>query len=108
MKKFLYWLPRVLSILFICFLTLFSLDVFDIEAPWYQLVGAFFMHSIPSLILIGVTVLAWKKPKIGGWVFIAAGLVLAIVVRFNPISLVIFVPPVLIGILYLIADKKIK
>jgi hypothetical protein len=27
--KFVYWAPRVLSILFILFLALFSLDVFD-------------------------------------------------------------------------------
>jgi len=106
MKKFLYWLPRILSILFICFLTLFSLDVFEIDAPWYQLLLGFLVHSIPSIVLGGVTILAWKKPKIGGWFFVAAGLALAILTRFNLMSVTIYVPPVLVGALYLLSVEK--
>lgn len=106
MNKFLYWLPRVLSVVFICFLTLFSLDVFEIDAPWYQLIGAFLIHSLPSLVLIIVTIIAWKKPKIGGWLFIAAGLGLAILTKFNLMSAVIYVSPIIVGILYLVSAKK--
>jgi hypothetical protein len=106
MKKFLYWLPRILSVLFICFLTLFSLDVFEIEAPWYQLIGGFLIHSIPSLVLIVVTIIAWKKPKIGGWLFMAVGLGLAILTKFNLMSMVIYVSPIIVGILYLVSGKS--
>jgi hypothetical protein len=49
MKRFLYWFPRVLSIVFICFLTLFSFDVFEIQAPWYQLLGAFLIHFFAKI-----------------------------------------------------------
>jgi len=66
LKKFIFWLPRVLAILIIAFITLFSLDVFSPGGNiWLEILG-FLIHSIPSLLLIIILIVAWKWPKIGG------------------------------------------
>lgn len=74
-SKSLYWTPRILSIVFICFLSLMSLDVFDLELNFWQTVVAFFMHCLPALFLLFVLIISWKYEIVGGVVFILAGLV---------------------------------
>ena len=81
-SKGLYWTPRILSIIFICFLFLMSLDVFDLGLNFWQTVAAFFMHSLPALFLLIVLVISWKYEIVGGVVFILAGLVyIALITR---------------------------
>lgn len=73
-KDFIYWTPRILSIIFVAFLALMSLDVFDMGLGFWQTPGALFMHSIPALILLIVIMISWKYEIVGGIVFILAGL----------------------------------
>lgn len=94
MKKHIHFLPRILSILFIVFISLFALDVFE-EPQWLL---ALIIHLIPSYILIILTIIAWKKPRIGGILFLITGLILLGISR----SLVIATPALFIGILFLI------
>ncbi|MFA6410685.1 MAG: hypothetical protein WCW26_03885 [Candidatus Buchananbacteria bacterium] len=108
MKKFIYWLPRVLAVGFILFLSLFALDVFDIQAPWYLLLGGFLMHLIPSFVLIVVTIIAWKKPLWGGLIFIGATLVMGFWLNWPVMSLVVILPPALLGGLFLLQDYYFK
>ncbi len=68
-KKFFYWLPRILAILYICFFSVFALDVFG-EPQWPL---ALFMHLIPSMVLLTMTIVAWKKERVGGILFFLAG-----------------------------------
>lgn len=72
-----HWLPRIFCILAILFISLFALDSF---APghtlWHQL-GAFFIHLIPSFILLALLIVAWKWERIGGIVFMVLGLSLS-------------------------------
>jgi len=49
--RFFYWLPRILAMLFIGFLSLFALDVFIPGQPLFSMIGAFLIHLIPSFIL---------------------------------------------------------
>lgn len=63
--RLLHWTPRILAILFVAFLSLFSLDVFGVGYSAWETAVAFFMHNIPSLILIGFIVLAWRWPWVG-------------------------------------------
>lgn len=72
--KFIYWTPRVLSIFFVLFLALFSLDVFEGSYGFWGTVLALFMHNIPALILLAISILSWKREIIGGIGFILAGL----------------------------------
>jgi len=79
MKKIPYWLPRVLSVLFIAFISVFALDVFG-EPQWFL---ALLMHLIPSFILIILTAIAWKNERLGGFIFIAAGFLMLVSSRFE-------------------------
>jgi hypothetical protein len=73
-KPLLFWTPRALSILFIAFLSLFALDVFDAHHGFLQTMLALSMHLIPSFILIAALILAWRWEWIGAALYGAAGL----------------------------------
>jgi hypothetical protein len=73
-RRALFWTPRALSIVFIAFLSLFALDVFDGHFRFWQIVLALSMHLIPSFVLIAVLVLAWRWEWIGAALYAAAGL----------------------------------
>ena len=64
MGRVLYWLPRILSLLFVAFLSMFALDVFGAYKGW-ELAIALFMHLIPSLVLLIATAIAWKYDLVG-------------------------------------------
>lgn len=122
--KLIYWLPRILSILFILFLSLFSLDIFDSCNSFLSCVLGLFIHNIPSIILIVLLIVAWKYDIIGGIVFISAGILYMIIlltanILNNPDfelymlswSLIISGPAFVIGILWILSwknKKKIK
>lgn len=74
MNKFLYWTPRILTILFILFLGLFALDAFEGDKSLIKKSGAFIIHLIPNLILILILILAWKREWIGTIAFILVGI----------------------------------
>lgn len=69
-----YWLPRVIAILFIIFLTIFSFDVFSMEGTVLQKTEGFLIHNIPVFILIILLAFSWKNEKIGGTLFIMAAI----------------------------------
>ena len=52
LAKIIHWAPRVAAILIIFFTSLFSLDVFEMDAPPLQVLGGFIMHNIPSIAMI--------------------------------------------------------
>ena len=70
--KFVYWTPRILSILFIAFLALMSLDVFDSNPGFWEAVLGLFMHNIPVFILIAVLWISWKHEIVGAIAFMLA------------------------------------
>ena len=98
MNKILYWLPRVLGIGFVLFLSVFSLDVFSEYSGW-AIVLPLFMHLLPSLFLLGVVIFAWKNEVFGGWLFVVAGLLLFALSDFE--SIIISLPAIVIGALFL-------
>ena len=73
-NKLIYWAPRVLSILFVIFLFLMSLDVFDGKLDFWQTLFGLFIHNIPALVLLLVIIISWKYEIVGGIVFILVGL----------------------------------
>ncbi len=95
MKTTLYWLPRIVSILFILFISAFALDVFS-EPNWPL---ALFMHLIPSFFLIAITIVAWKNELLGGFLFLLIGFALLIFTHFE--ALIIGIPAFVIGALFL-------
>jgi hypothetical protein len=66
------WAPRILAILYILFLALFSLDVLDMDLGFWETAVGLFIHNIPSFVLLIVLIISWKHEIVGGVVFILA------------------------------------
>jgi hypothetical protein len=73
-SEFVYWTPRILSIVFVIFLALMSLDVLGMKLGFWQTLDGLFMHNIPTLVLLAVLMISWKYEIVGGVAFILAGL----------------------------------
>jgi hypothetical protein len=119
-NKFIFWTPRILAILFILFLAMFSLDIFDGNYGFWGTIVGLFMHNIPSMLLLIVLIISWKHELVGAIVFILAGILyiarLLMTILMNPPpqwymlswSLTIAGPAFLVGILFLIGWRQKK
>jgi hypothetical protein len=72
--KIFHWLPRILCILAILFVSIFAADAFEPGLTIWQQLKAFLIHLIPSYILLVFLIIAWKWEYIGGIIFILIGL----------------------------------
>jgi hypothetical protein len=105
LAKLIHWAPRIAAILLIFFISLFSLDVFGMEAPPLELLGAFLIHNIPTIGMIALLILAWKRPVVGFVAFVVVGALfaLAFVREASDLpNLLLFVFPILLvaGLFY--------
>ena len=118
--KLLHWMPRILCILAILFISMFAFDVFSPNLTFWQQIGALFMHLIPSIILLVILFIAWKWELIGGIIFLLIGL------GFSPfifthnyhmnhsvgmslfVVLMINIPFALVGILFIVSYYRNK
>jgi len=73
-RRALRWTPRVLSVAFIAFLALFSLDVLGQGRGFWWTLWALAMHLIPCFALTAVLLLAWRWEWVGAAFYGAAGL----------------------------------
>ncbi|MCA9898427.1 MAG: hypothetical protein H6654_06750 [Ardenticatenaceae bacterium] len=74
-KRWFYWLPRVLSIAFALFISIFALDVFGEGYSFWETLLALFMHLIPTFILVAVIAIAWRWERVGAALFLALALI---------------------------------
>jgi hypothetical protein len=72
-KSWYFWVPRVLAILFIALISLFAFDAFEGNAPFSEKLLGFFIHLVPTYLLVILIFIAWKKLLIGGILYILAG-----------------------------------
>lgn len=108
MSKFIYWAPRVLSILFILFLMLFSLDIFQEKLSPTEIALGLLIHNIPALLLLGILIISWRHEVVGAVVFTLAGLFYAVMLLKEPdfewymLSWIAIIsgPALLVGILF--------
>jgi hypothetical protein len=99
LARIIHWAPRVAALLIIFFVGLFSLDVFGTGAPPLEVLAAFLMHNLPSLVMLVLLVFAWKRPVVGFVAFlIAAAAFAALFVRdlYALPNLLLFVLPILL------------
>ena len=68
-KQLPYWSPRVLTMLYAAFLALFALDAFDEGLDAWHTAGALAVHLVPSLIVLGVLAVAWRREWIAAALF---------------------------------------
>jgi hypothetical protein len=102
--KVLRWSARILVIVAILFMVMFSIDVFEMDRSFGEKIIGFLIHNIPALILTAILVVAWKKELAGGFLLIIA--VIVLMLKFNAFTLnkgalVIFLPFLLAGILFI-------
>jgi hypothetical protein len=50
----------------ILFWALFSLDVFEEEQGFWNILVAFLKHNVPVFVMIFILIIAWKREHIGG------------------------------------------
>jgi hypothetical protein len=70
LKKSLFWVPRIAGILFVLFISLFALDIFDERLGFWGTIVGLFMHLLPSILLTIAIVIAWKREWFGALLFI--------------------------------------
>lgn len=102
--KAFYWIPRVLTIIAILFMAMFSFDVFDSNETLIRKMEGFIIHNIPALLLTAVLILAWKKELAGGILFIVLFFIAGFYFKSfngNPQSLIVITPFLLTGILFI-------
>lgn len=72
-KRFLFWTPRVLCLLFAGCIGVFALDVFEGGFQGWHTVLALALHLTPTLLLLAVLALAWRWEWVGGLVCLGLG-----------------------------------
>lgn len=103
MNKIIYYLARVLSVLIVLFFALFILEGFDQNFTWQDSAT----HFILMLVVLVPAVVAFLRPKIGGWIFIIIGIAFMFFFRTgNWSSIIIGGVPLITGILFLIESRK--
>jgi hypothetical protein len=118
--KMLHWMPRILGILAILFVSMFALDSFSPERIFWQNAVAFIIHLIPSFVLLALLIFAWKYEKTGGIIMLVFSFGFSIFVydinfkRTNSIAtslfdaLILGFPFILAGILFMINGYRKK
>lgn len=109
-KRALFWTPRLLSITYIVFLSLFALDVFGEGYGFWRTGLALIIHLIPALVLLVVLILAWRWEWVGAALYAGAGAFYVITVlrlRISPTAkfswiLTIAGPAFLLAIMFLV------
>jgi hypothetical protein len=100
-KRWLYWLPRALSILFAVFISLLALDVFGEGYSFWETLVALFMHLVPTFILVVAILIAWRWERVGAALFLALAVVY--LVMTNGRMLTIPIPLIIVGLLFLVS-----
>jgi len=88
--------PRILGILAALYLGIFALDAID------EGIMAFLLHLVPTFVLLLIVVLSWRRPWIGGILFIVLSVLYSVPAWARGVwNWGIFVPLLVIGLLYL-------
>jgi hypothetical protein len=108
-KNLFYWSPRILAILAILFMMMFSMDCFEMGGK--EALICLVMHNIPAFIIIALLVIAWKWELIGGVLFVLA--FVAGSIFFNGFgknwgALIVMVPFLVTGILFIVYYTSYK
>lgn len=65
-NRYFTWVLRILLSLMIVNWALFSIDVFQKEQGFWNILVGFLMKNIPVFVMIFILIIAWKRENIGG------------------------------------------
>ena len=95
-------IAKTLLIIYVLFISVFALDVFSKNEPWYKILIGLFIHLVPSFIVILSGIIAWRNEKAGGTILILLGIIFSICLNTITASLLsVCFPLILIGSLFL-------
>ncbi len=80
--KIIYWLPRILSIGFVLFLSVFSLDIFSEYRSWNAVIPLL-IHLIPTFVLLAVFAISWKRDLVGAGFFLGFAILYIFSIGFD-------------------------
>lgn len=102
----LFWAPRILTILFALFMSVFALDVFAETKGFLQTLTALVLHLMPTFLVVVLLVLAWRWELVGVIAFAALAITYMVVMwgRFPWVTYAtISGPLLLISVLFLLS-----
>jgi len=102
------WLPRLLGLAVCLFLGLFALDAFDGRQNLARSLADFAFHLLPVLLLGAIVLLSWRRPWIGGVVFIAVAVLYATALARGRLDWIAVIagPLFVVGLLFLWSWRK--
>jgi len=104
-RRWLFWTPRVLTILFAGFISIFAMDVFEGHHPLGQVLLALAMHLIPTGVVLVSLAIAWRWEWVGAVLYAGLGVVYVVWAwgRFSwDVYALIAGPLLLVGLLFLV------
>jgi hypothetical protein len=104
-KRVVFWMPRILCVLFAVFISLFALDVFGEGYGFWETIVALLMHLIPTGIVLITLAIAWRWEWIGAILFVALGVWYLVMAwgKFDWITYLLIAGPLfLVGALFLV------
>jgi cell division protein FtsW (lipid II flippase) len=118
--RVLHWLPRIICIMGILFISMFSIDALNSELTIWQQIRSLSMHLIPSFVLILLLLLSWKRELIGGIIFMIIGLGFSPIIFIHNFKMnqsiwmslgvisVITIPFAIVGVLFIVSHYRKK
>lgn len=118
--RVLHWLPRIICIMGILFISMFSIDALNSELTIWQQILSLSMNLIPSFVLILLLLLSWKRELIGGIIFMIIGLGFSPIIFIHNFKMnqsiwmslgvisVITIPFAIVGVLFIVSHYRKK
>lgn len=95
-KRLLYWLSRVLGILFAAFLSMFALDALTEKQGAFRILAALLIHLVPALVVVAALAAAWRRDICGGPLFLLGAVLYAVANLARPDWILLISGPLLL------------
>ena len=105
------WTPRILAIAFAFFLAMFAMDVYLEGNDFWQTSEAFVMHLIPSLCVIVILAIGWRRDGLSSIGFLILSIAYFIATsgwKSFPASLVLVLPSLGISLSFYARMRLLK
>jgi hypothetical protein len=105
-ERLLYWLPRILAIVFAAFVSLFALDVFGAGYSLGETIQALLIHLIPTYAILIALIIAWRWEWAGAILFLALAVAYPLMfgTQFHwSVYVTMMTPPLLVAALFLLS-----
>jgi hypothetical protein len=105
------WAARIICILAIMFVMMFSMDCFEGGYSFKDALTCFAMHNIPAFLIIISLVIAWKWEIIGGALLVIASIVMIYYFKGfqgNIWAIILASPFLLAGVIFILHEYLTK